>query len=199
MSASNCHPGSVGAGRRMGSLPRLASVDPSRADAPPDQLWLDRANCRLQAGWVCNEVLAHDPFVTAHEAARHGVRIASLVELLSGADIVSLHCPLTPDSRHLIDEQALRRMKPTAVLINTARGSIVDEQTLTKALTEVWIAGAGLEVLEKEPLDEPSSLLRLDRFVITPHIVAYSDEYLTNCWWLSVETVIALVEGLWPA
>src|SRR5206468_6354517 len=106
-----------------------------------------------------------------------------------------IHCPLTPATRHLIDEQALRRMKPTAVLLNTARGPIIDEAALARALTEGWIAGAGLDVLEREPPDPACPLLRLDNVVLTPHIAAYSDEYLESSWRESVNTVISLATG----
>jgi D-3-phosphoglycerate dehydrogenase len=144
-------------------------------------------------------VLSHDPLVSPETAAKLGATMASLDEVLSRADAVSVHCPLTPETRHLIGEQALRRMKPTAVLLNTARGPIVDEAALTRALTEGWIAGAGLDVLEQEPACPDYPLLRLDNAVITPHIAAYSDAYLDNCWRLSVDTVLALAGGRWPA
>jgi D-3-phosphoglycerate dehydrogenase len=136
--------------------------------------------------------LAYDPLVSADFIANRGVRPASLEEVLSQADVVTVHCPLTPQTHHLIDERALRRMKPTALLINTARGPVVDEQALIQALTVHWIAGAGLDVFEQEPLDPASPLLRLDNVVLTPHIGGYSSEYLETSWRLSVDTVLAL-------
>jgi D-3-phosphoglycerate dehydrogenase len=142
--------------------------------------------------------LAYDPAVGAEVVADRGARAASLDEVLSRSDVVSLHCPLTEKTRHLIDEQALRRMKPTAVLINTARGPVIDEAALARALAEGWIAGAGLDVLEQEPPDSDNPLLRLDNVVITPHIAGYSDEYLENSWRLSLETVLALADGRRP-
>jgi glyoxylate reductase len=92
-----------------------------------------------------------------------------LEELLGSADVVSLHCPLTPDTRHLIDEQALAAMKPSAVLVNTARGPIVDERALVDALSRQIIAGAALDVFEFEP-DVSDELRSMDQVVLTPHI-----------------------------
>lgn len=92
-----------------------------------------------------------------------------LEELLASADVVSLHCPLTPETRHLIDAEALAAMKRTAVLVNTARGPIVDERALVDALTQRVIAGAALDVFEFEPVVS-EELLSLDQVVLTPHI-----------------------------
>jgi D-3-phosphoglycerate dehydrogenase len=144
------------------------------------------------------QTLAYDPFVGAEVLARHGARAASLDEVLSQSDVVSVHCPLTPETHHLLDERALRRMKPTAVLVNTARGPIVDEAALARALKEGWIAAAALDVLEREPPDPVSPLLSLDNVVITSHIGGYSDEYLEASWRHSVDTVVALAHGRRP-
>jgi lactate dehydrogenase-like 2-hydroxyacid dehydrogenase len=92
-----------------------------------------------------------------------------LAELLARADVISLHCPLTPETHHLIDERALAGMKSSAVLVNTARGPIVDERALVDALTEGVIAGAALDVFEFEP-NVSQELLSLDQVVLTPHI-----------------------------
>ena len=98
-----------------------------------------------------------------------GSRAVELPELLATADFVTLHCPSTPETHHLIDEAALRAMKPTAYLLNTARGPIVDEPALVRALREHWIAGAGLDVYEHEPrLAE--GLAQLDNVVVLPHL-----------------------------
>ncbi|MGZ8702065.1 MAG: 2-hydroxyacid dehydrogenase [Gaiellaceae bacterium] len=92
-----------------------------------------------------------------------------LEKLLASADVVSLHCPLTPDTHHLIDERALATMKSSAVLVNTARGAIVDERALVDALSQGVIAGAALDVFEFEP-DVSEELLSLDQVVLTPHM-----------------------------
>ena len=115
------------------------------------------------------EVLAHDPRNRARVEEAPAVRWAPLEELLSAADFVSLHTPLTPETHHLLGVEELRTMKPTAILVNTARGPVVDEVALVRALREGWIAGAGLDVYEEEPRMAPG-LAELPNVVLLPHI-----------------------------
>jgi Phosphoglycerate dehydrogenase and related dehydrogenases len=111
--------------------------------------------------------------LTDETAARLGVRrVATLAELLGHADIVTLHVPLTAETRHLIDAQTLRAMKPGAILINAARGPIVDERALAAALRTGQLAAAALDVFEEEPVPTTSELLSLPNIVLTPHIAA---------------------------
>ena len=98
------------------------------------------------------------------------VRRVSLDELFRTSDIVTCHTPLTPQTRHIVNRERLSMMKPTAVLINTARGPVVDEAALTEALQNGVIAGAGLDVFEQEPVDAANPLLRMDNVVVTPHM-----------------------------
>ena len=98
----------------------------------------------------------------------------TLTELLAGSDIVSLHLPLKPATHALIDRAALALMKPTALLINTSRGAIVEQQALVDALRKARLAGAGLDVFTEEPVDPANPLLRLDNVVLTPHVVWYT-------------------------
>ncbi|HZQ07134.1 MAG TPA: C-terminal binding protein [Anaerolineae bacterium] len=142
--------------------------------------------------------IAYDPYVSAAVMAEQNVQAATLDHVLQQADFVSVHCPLTPETHYLIDERALRQMKPHAVLINTSRGAVIDESALIRALTDGWIAAAGLDVLEQEPPRPDNPLLKLDNIVLTPHIAAYSDEYFNEAWRLSVETAIALSRGQFP-
>ena len=108
----------------------------------------------------------------------------SLDTLLEKSDVLSLHCPLTEKTRHLIDEAALTKMKKEAVLINVARGAVVDGQALYKALTEGWIAAAGLDVLEQEPISKTNPLGQIkdsSKLIITPHLAWASVEARTRC------------------
>ncbi|MEZ0394248.1 MAG: hydroxyacid dehydrogenase [Desulfurococcaceae archaeon] len=105
-----------------------------------------------------------------------GATCADLDALLREADIVTLHVPLTNETRHMIDERRLRMMKRTAILINTSRGAVVDTEALVRALREGWIAGAGLDVYEEEPLPKGHPLTQLDNVVLTPHVGANTGE-----------------------
>ena len=115
--------------------------------------------------------------------------------LLKEADVVSLHTPLTPDTHHLIDAEAFSRMKPTAVLINTARGPVVDPDALYEALKEKRIFGAGLDVTEPEPLPLDSPLLTLDNIVIAPHIASASQTARDQMSWMAAQNLIAGLKG----
>ena len=109
---------------------------------------------------------------TAHHQRpdEDGIHYVPLKELLSESDFISLHCPLTDETRHMIDENAISLMKPGAYIINTARGALIDEKVLIRALEEGRIAGAGLDVQETEPPAEDSPLYTLDNVVLTPHM-----------------------------
>jgi phosphoglycerate dehydrogenase-like enzyme len=127
-----------------------------------------------------------------------GVEKVSLDDLLRRSDFVSVHVPLSAATRHLIGERELRLMKRRSVLINTARGEIVDQRTLVRALTEGWIAAAGLDVLETEPPARDDPILGLDNIILTPHIASYSDLFHERFWSDSIETLLAVSEGGLP-
>jgi phosphoglycerate dehydrogenase-like enzyme len=145
------------------------------------------------------KILAHDPYAGDDAFVAWRVRRVDLSELLSSSDVVSLHCPLTPQTRYLIGERELRSMKRTALLVNTSRGAVVDERALCQALSSGWIAAAGLDVLEQEPPSEGHSLLRLDNVVFTPHAASLSADGMTGRWRASLETLTALARREWPA
>jgi D-3-phosphoglycerate dehydrogenase len=126
------------------------------------------------------EIVAFTPRLTA-ERLPSGVRAASdLEELLRLSDYVSLHAPATPETRGLIGEAELRRMKPTAYIVNTARGALIDEDALRRAVEEGWIAGAALDVLSEEPPPRDHPLLGLERVIVTPHAAFLSETSITE-------------------
>ena len=137
--------------------------------------------------------------VTAHpspeKAKTLGVKFVDLDTLLAESDIVTLHVPLTPETNRMIGERELAKMKPTAILINTARGRVVDESALMEALQKKMIAGAGLDVFEKEPLPMDSPLMEMHNVVLTPHIGFLSEESLDECTYVTVENVEMFAEG----
>ncbi|RMF54260.1 MAG: D-glycerate dehydrogenase [Bacteroidetes bacterium] len=121
-------------------------------------------------------------------------RFVPLETLLAESDVVSLHCPLNAESRHLIDAAALARMKPTALLVNTARGAVVDEAALVEALRAGRLAGAALDVFEHEPAIHPG-LLELDRVVLAPHLASATTETRTEMARMCARAVMAVLEG----
>ncbi len=121
-------------------------------------------------------------------------RAVTFDELIGSSDVISLHCPLTPETRHLIDEAALRRMRPGACLVNTARGPIVDEAALVVALREGWIGSAGLDVYEDEPALHPG-LRELENAVLAPHLGSATVETRTRMAELAVANVVAVLAG----
>lgn len=126
------------------------------------------------------EIMAYTPRLAANALAPWGRATNDLDELLAQADYISLHAPLNESTRGLIDARALRRMKPTAYLINTARGAMVDEAALRQALVEGRIAGAALDVLSQEPPPADHPLLGLDNVILTPHAAFYSQEAIAD-------------------
>ncbi len=142
--------------------------------------------------------LAYDPFVDAAACAAHGARKVDLPALLTASDFVSVHAPLTPQTRGLIGEAELRQMKPTAFLINTARGPIVTEAALVKALQAGWIAGAALDVLETEPPPPTHPLVTLPQVILTPHVAFSSQESVHELQRKAAEDVARVLTGQPP-
>ncbi|MGI8877680.1 MAG: 2-hydroxyacid dehydrogenase, partial [Candidatus Limnocylindria bacterium] len=123
-----------------------------------------------------------------------GARFVTLDELLAESDFVSVHTPLLPDTRHLIDAAALRKMRRTAVLVNTSRGPVVDERALAEALRDGVIAAAGLDVFEREPLIEPL-LLELENVVLLPHIASASESTRRRMAVRAADNILAFLDG----
>lgn len=159
---------------------------------------IGRETARL-AEAIGMEVTVHDPMAApgAIEAAGH-TRADRLDDLLAAADIVSLHCPLTQATRHLIDAPRLARMKPTAFLVNTARGGIVDEAALAEALAERRIAGAALDSFASEPPAADSPLWRLPNLVATPHIGGVTNGSARAMAEIAARHIIDVLDGKAP-
>jgi len=141
------------------------------------------------------KVLAYDPYVDSELIAPYGAEAVNLDRLLAEADALSVHVPLSPETRNLIGEGELARMKPTAFLINTSRGGIVDEQALAEALNAGRIGGAALDVLSVEPppLDHP--LRKLPNVILTPHFAFYSRESVIELQTKAAEEVARALKG----
>jgi D-3-phosphoglycerate dehydrogenase len=144
------------------------------------------------------QVLVYDPYIQAEQIGLMGVRLtASLKEVIQSADFLSLHAALTDETRAMIGEAELRAMKPTAYLINTARGGLLDESALHKALQEKWIAGAALDVfVDEPPLGSP--LLGLENIVVTPHVGAHTQQAIERMGVMAAQNVILTLQGGQP-
>jgi dihydroxy-acid dehydratase len=149
------------------------------------------------------ELWVHDPYVDEDDIRRQGARPVSFDELVRGSDYLVIQAPLTPSTRGLFDEKVLRAMKPTAILVNTARGPIVPDAALHRALSEGWIAGAALDDIEEEPakvLDwQPTNpLFQLDNVIITPHAAYYSEEAIHAVREIAANEVVRVLTGQPP-
>ncbi len=132
-------------------------------------------------------LLVYDPFVSEETLRKNGATGVSLETLLCQADVVSLHCPLTPETRGLIDADKLALMKVGALLVNTSRGGVIDELALVSALRNEQIAGAALDVLEPEPPAAEHPLFGMDNVILSPHIGAFSDIFEERFWQASLQ------------
>jgi phosphoglycerate dehydrogenase-like enzyme len=158
-----------------------------------------RKTIALLKGFGMKQPLAFDPYVAAHaEGEIDGVRLTSLDELLSTADFVSIHCPLTDQTRALIGRRELALMKPDAYLINTARGGIVDEDALYEALREQRIAGAALDCFAEEPVVLPHRFGALDNVLLAPHSIAWTDELFRDIGRAVCQGMVDLSQGKKP-
>ena len=144
------------------------------------------------------KVLSYDPYVSKEIMAQSGVESAGFEELLEQSDYVSVHAPLLPETHHLLNAAAFRRMKRTAYLINTARGPLVDEAALADALDAGQLAGAALDVLPQEPPQAGLRLLGRDNVILTPHTGFYSEESLVDLQVKASEEIVRALTGQMP-
>ncbi|HNB26085.1 MAG TPA: NAD(P)-dependent oxidoreductase [Alphaproteobacteria bacterium] len=142
--------------------------------------------------------IAHDPFADKSVAAELGIELVSLEDVFRRADVLSVNCPLTRETTGLVNAERLALMKPTAFLINTARGPIVDQKALTRVLQERRIAGAGLDVLEKEPPEPDDPILKLDNTILTPHALCWTDQCFAGNGAADVKAALDIQHGRVP-
>ena len=143
-------------------------------------------------------VVAHDPYIPASVAEELGVQLVDLPTLLQESDFLSVHAPLTEQTRHIIGEPELRQMKDTAILVNTSRGPLVHEAALAKALSEGWINSAGIDVYEQEPPADDCPLKQLNNVVLTDHASWYSQESVAELQTKAARQVALVLSGHWP-
>jgi D-3-phosphoglycerate dehydrogenase len=143
--------------------------------------------------------IAHDPFADAKVMAELGVELVGIEELFRRADILSISCPLSDATRHIVNDRLLALMKPTSYLINTSRGPVVDQKALTKVLQEGRIAGAGLDVLEQEPPDLSDPILALDNVILTPHALCWTDQCFAHMGAIDIQAVLEYCGGNVPS
>jgi D-3-phosphoglycerate dehydrogenase len=144
------------------------------------------------------QVMAFDPYASSDLFAQHGVVPASLDEVLTGSDYVSIHAPLLLNTRHMIGAAQLSKMKAGAFLINTSRGAVVDERALVDALRERRIAGAALDVFEHEPPAAEHALFALDNVILTPHAAYCSNAAYTRVRQMAADAALRVLRGEWP-
>jgi len=144
------------------------------------------------------KLTAYDPYVSKETAKRVGVRLVDLETLLKESDILTIHAALTERTVHLIGEKELKLVKKSAFIINTARGAIIDEKALIKALKEGWIAGAALDVFEEEPPKPDNPLLKMDNVLVTPHFASCTYEAYQREAFMAAEEVLRVLQGMKP-
>ncbi len=142
--------------------------------------------------------IAYDPYVTQEKVADVNVKLVDFDTVLAKSDFLTVNNRLNEQTRHMISERELKKMKKTAYLINTARGPIVDEAALIKALREGWIRGAGIDVFEQEPTPQDNPLLRMDNVIVTPHAMAWTDEFFNTCWNQISKQISQIIRGEVP-
>jgi lactate dehydrogenase-like 2-hydroxyacid dehydrogenase len=142
--------------------------------------------------------IAHDPYADPIAVKELGIELMPIEEVFARADFLTVNCPLTAETQHLVNAERLSLMKPTAYFINTARGPIVDQRALTKVLQERRIAGAGLDVFEQEPTDANDPLLKLDNVVLAPHALCWTDQCFAGNGAADVKAVLDVQHGRVP-
>lgn len=184
---------------RQGKWPRLTGVALEGKTVGLVGLGsIGKITARRLSGFDCR-LLAFDPEPDIAFAGQHGIALVSLDELLASSDFVSLHLPLLPETRNLVNEQFIGKMKKGAYLVNTARGELVDETVLLKALESGHLAGAALDALVQEPPDPTCPLLGLPNIIATPHLGAQTDAAVNQMGRMALANCLAVLQGKTPA
>jgi len=142
--------------------------------------------------------IAHDPYADQSVVKELGIELVSLEDLFRRADFLSVNCPLNEHTHHIVNAKHLALMKPTAYVINTARGPVVDEAALTEVLQNGKIAGAGLDVFEQEPASADNPLFKLDNIIVAPHALCWTDECFAGNGAADVKAVLEVMQGRVP-
>ncbi len=159
---------------------------------------IGKAVARRAQGFAMKVLYCDRVPLSPDEERHYGAERRDLETLLRESDFVTLHTPLTEETRQMIDEQRLRMMKPDAILVNTSRGGVIDEAALTRALQEGRIAGAGLDVFEKEPIDRSNPLIALPNVTLLPHIGSATREARARMSEMAAENIVAVLRGERP-
>ncbi|MEM7021794.1 MAG: NAD(P)-dependent oxidoreductase [Pseudomonadota bacterium] len=142
--------------------------------------------------------IAHDPYADPNVAASLGIRLVGLDELFRESDVLSISCPLTDETHHIVNAERLASMKPSAFLINTSRGPVVDQKALTGALQQGQLAGAGLDVFEQEPNPVDDPLYAMENVLLTPHALCWTDQCFAGIGAADVKAVLDVMHGRVP-
>jgi len=142
--------------------------------------------------------IAHDPYIDKSKAENLGVKIVNIDTVFSQSDVLSINCALTKETKHIVNREKLSLMKKSSYLINTSRGPVVDQLALYDVLSSNKIAGAGLDVFEKEPPDLNDKILSLDNVILSPHSLCWTDEMFNRCGKDDIDAVISVMKGKIP-
>lgn len=189
----------VEAGQWRSALPRLGRNIAGRTLGSLGFGNIAKEMFRMASSLGFSSFLAYDPHANADEARQHNVQLVSLPDLFRQSDFLCVHCLLNDDTRGLVNRELLQLMKPTAHLINTARGPIVREADLLTALEEGWIAGAALDVFETEPLPLDAPIRRAPNLIMAPHGLAWTEEIARDNSLEAARNILTLSRGEVPA
>lgn len=159
---------------------------------------IGRAFATRIRGFGPADIIAHDPYVEQTTADLYGVKLVPFEDLLASADYITIHCSATAETRHMFNSNTLGKLKPTALLVNTARGPIIDGAALASALEAGQLEAAALDVTEIEPVESQDPLLGLPNCIVTPHIAGFSPTFLEQCPIRQAENIIRVLTGQAP-